>query len=273
MSGESWQAVAPYPQEARSRSLSCSRQFGRMGYRVFVAAAALTVAVMLVVASSHARTSTRRTALTARGKTLPAGWKATWDAKANRYYYSNTMTGEVTWDGPEEVPSLREDIHRTLAQQRAQQRGPAARGSKALQPDAGDCSDVNISDTQAIIACWQERGKQEMQQSKNRAFDAAVADSYDDYDVSKGRAMHKFYNGAPGGGEGFWPNEAPSSPSRGMRSSKGLGRPFPRIGRNMTRAEGLLYRRAQRETQREGDWLLEHALLPRIRLAATAVVA
>ena len=88
-----------------------------------------------------------------------------------------------------------------------------------------DCSAVDPSDLKAVMACWKAKGDHDMQLAKNRAFDAAVAGNYDDYDVKKGRAMNKFFHGAMGAGEGY--NVAgegghPSFPKPGEKDRQGL---------------------------------------------------
>jgi hypothetical protein len=143
---------------------------------------------------------------------LPRGWSATWDAKAHRFYYYNTATSETTWDSPEAMSTRHEEmIYNKLKQG----------GGEDAQLATGDCAALDPQDLEAVKACWQERGKREMQEAKNAAFDAAVKETYDNVDVAKGRAMHKTYHGAVGGGEGYWPGEPPPFPTPGGVENQG----------------------------------------------------
>jgi hypothetical protein len=126
---------------------------------------------------------------------LPRGWSATWDAQAHRFYYYNTA----------------KMIYNKLKQG----------GGEDAQSATGDCAAVDPQDLEAVKACWQERGKREMQEAKNAAFDAAVKETYDNVDVAKGRAMHKTYHGAVGGGQGYWPGEPPKFPKPGDVENQG----------------------------------------------------
>ena len=49
-----------------------------------------------------------------------------------------------------------------------------------------------------------------------------MSSDYDNYDVSKGRAMHKIFKGAKGGGEGYWPQDPPYYPTPGFTNQQGL---------------------------------------------------
>ena len=153
---------------------------------------------------------------------VPKGWEATWDGLAHRYYFYNQATKETSWDFPEKVEARVEPIYNkqevykklTWGAQRPQAAAATASHHQdiKLQQEAGTDADPASSDddggpgsssVNAVIAYWQQRGKHEMQQAKNAGFTAAVSDSYEEYDVAKGRAMHKTFKGAPGGGRGI----------------------------------------------------------------------
>lgn len=133
--------------------------------------------------------------------TLPAGWAATWDAQVHRYYFFNTATKETSWDLPQIVPAQYEDIIQ----------------NKLAAPPPSSVQDSIPS----VMEYWKKRAAQEMQDAKNRGFDAAVAENYDNYDVAKGRAMHKVYHGVVGGGEGYWPSDPPHFPAPGEVANQG----------------------------------------------------
>ena len=180
---------------------------------------------------------------------VPQGWEATWDGLAHRYYFYNQATKETSWDLPERVPARvepgiysKQEVYKKLTwgAQRPQAAAAAAdahqgamrrQGSKLQQEQqqassssggGGQDGAPGSSSVNAVIAYWQQRGKQEMQQAKDAGFAAAVSDSYDDYDLAKGRAMHKTFKGAPGGGEGYWPADPPYFPKPGEVEQQGL---------------------------------------------------
>jgi hypothetical protein len=234
-----WQAVGPGAQ----RPLRTSRRKCALA-----AAAAISGTALLVSTTSRSfysvlaagSWSADHSTITARLKmaslaglakpplpTLPSGWQGTWDAQAHRYYYFKAGTNEVTWDLPHVVPARTEpSLHANHHKQHYKNAG------WKLTPGAVDTSDTaervlaggnHVSgDVRDVTEYWQKRGKDEMQQAKNSAWEAAVEENYDNYDVKKGRAMHKLFHGKVGGGEGYWPVEPPSYPKPGEVPHQGL---------------------------------------------------
>jgi len=51
-----------------------------------------------------------------------------------------------------------------------------------------------------------------------------MSSDYDDYDMSKGRAMHENFKGSKGVGEGYWPLDPPWSynPKPAVTNQQGL---------------------------------------------------
>ena len=166
-------------------------------------------------AVDNKRGGLRATSLHAAPPPLPSGWTATWDAQVHRFYFYNSATRETTWDSPEVVPSRHEEIYQGGYHKLTQ-------GGGGVPAAPGDCAAVDPQDLDAVVACWHEKGIRDMQVAKNAAFYAAVAGSYDKYDVSKGRAIHKVFKGKVGGGEGYWPAEPPSFPKPGDEENQGL---------------------------------------------------
>jgi hypothetical protein len=170
------------------------------------------------------------------------GWEATWDGLANRYYFYNQNTQETSWDLPEKTPALKEPgiydrqeaykkltwgaqrpqivAHTQLPDTTLQQTGGSA-APAAASPAASD-GGPGSSSVNAVIAYWSQRGAQEMQQAKDAGYTAAVSDSYEDIDLSKGRFIHKTFKGATGGGEGYWPADPPYFPKPGEVDQQGL---------------------------------------------------
>ena len=167
---------------------------------------------------------------------LPAGWKAAWDHAAHRYYFYDAA-GAVTWDLPEVAPPKPAPPHFAQAQPRSSLAAPPAPASSydahyanagwnaaAEKADPSNIEYYNSNYIPDVIAYWEKRGAEEMQQSKFDAFDAAVKDNYDNLDLKKGRAMHKIFHGAQGGGGGYYPDDAPYYPKAGEIPQQGLQR-------------------------------------------------
>jgi hypothetical protein len=53
------------------------------------------------------------------------------------------------------------------------------------------------------------------------AHRGTMSSDYDDYDMSKGRAMHENFKGSKGVGEGYWPQDPPWSSSLQLQISRG----------------------------------------------------
>ena len=182
---------------------------------------------------------------------LPAGWEATWDAPAHKYYYFNKVTKETTWNEPQDAPAKKRDLpweHHAdiaaiiakisgasnneqketttttinLSKDDAAKLGLETPGPLAIIAEDTDNMGVNTSDIPAVIQYWKHRGDKELQEAKDRGFDAAVADNWDNYDIAKGRAINKEFHGKQGGGEGYWPYEAPYYPKPGQVPHQGL---------------------------------------------------
>ena len=182
---------------------------------------------------------------------LPAGWEASWDAPAHKYYFFNKVTKETTWNEPQDAPAKKRDLpweHHAeiaaviakisgasnneqketttttinLSKDDAAKLGLETPGPLAIIAEDADNMGVNTSDIPAVIQYWKHRGDKELQEAKDRGFDAAVASNWDNYDIAKGRAINKEFHGKQGGGEGYWPYEAPYYPKPGDVPHQGL---------------------------------------------------